>query len=67
VGLFLSLARVVLAACGSSGTTSWTISELGAPDAIEGYASSVSVLPGQSFRLSMRKAWTRKSGDAVET
>lgn len=33
------------------GTSSWRIHDLGAPDAIEGYAGSQSVLPGQSFRL----------------
>ncbi len=33
------------------GTRAWRITDLGAPDAIEGYASQVSVLPGQSFRL----------------
>ncbi len=33
------------------GAAFWHIRELGARDAIEGYASSVSVLPGQSFRL----------------
>ena len=33
------------------GTAGWYIHDLGAPDAIEGYADRVSVLPGQSFRL----------------
>lgn len=33
------------------GTRKWHIRDLGAPGAIEGYASQVSVLPGQSFRL----------------
>lgn len=33
------------------GTRRWRITDLGAPDAIEGYADRVSVLPGQSFRL----------------
>ncbi|MBO0809807.1 MAG: hypothetical protein J2P32_16045, partial [Actinobacteria bacterium] len=33
------------------GTWDWHITNLGAPDAIEGYADHVSVLPGQSFRV----------------
>jgi len=33
------------------GTRSWKLTRLGAPAAIEGYASVVSVLPGQPFRL----------------
>lgn len=33
------------------GTSAWRITDLGAPDAIEGYADQQSVLPGQSFRL----------------
>jgi hypothetical protein len=33
------------------GTGDWRITDLGSPAAIEGYASRVSVLPGQSFRL----------------
>lgn len=33
------------------GTSAWRITELGAADAIEGYADRQSVLPGQSFRL----------------
>ena len=33
------------------GTTHWYIHDLGAQDAIEGYAGQVSVLPGQPFRL----------------
>ena len=33
------------------GTAFWYIHNVGAPDAIEGYADQVSVLPGQSFRL----------------
>ncbi len=33
------------------GTAEWRICDVGSPDAIEGYASTVSVLPGQSFRL----------------
>jgi hypothetical protein len=33
------------------GTSAWRITDLGAPDAITGYASEQSVLPGQSFRL----------------
>jgi hypothetical protein len=33
------------------GTRAWRITRLGAPDAIQGYADQVSVLPGQSFRL----------------
>jgi len=33
------------------GTSAWRITDLGAPDAIDGYADQQSVLPGQSFRL----------------
>ena len=33
------------------GTSAWRITDLGAGDAIEGYADKQSVLPGQSFRL----------------
>jgi hypothetical protein len=33
------------------GTSAWRITDLGAADAIEGYADQQSVLPGQSFRL----------------
>jgi N,N-dimethylformamidase beta subunit-like protein len=33
------------------GTRDWRITNLGRPHAIEGFASRVSVLPGQSFRL----------------
>jgi hypothetical protein len=33
------------------GTARWYIHDTGAPDAIEGYADQVSVLPGQPFRL----------------
>ena len=33
------------------GTSAWRITDLGAPDAINGYADRQSVLPGQSFRL----------------
>jgi len=33
------------------GTSAWRITNLGADDAIEGYADQQSVLPGQSFRL----------------
>ncbi len=35
----------------AAGTRGWYITHLGAPDAIEGFADRVSVLPGQSFRL----------------
>ncbi|HZR51850.1 MAG TPA: N,N-dimethylformamidase beta subunit family domain-containing protein [Streptosporangiaceae bacterium] len=34
-----------------SGTSSWRITDQGADDAIDGYASAQSVLPGQSFTL----------------
>jgi hypothetical protein len=33
------------------GTRAWQITDQGAPDAIEGYADHVSVLPGQPFKL----------------
>ena len=33
------------------GTSAWRITDLGAADAIDGYADQQSVLPGQSFRL----------------
>jgi len=33
------------------GTSAWRIADLGAADAIEGYADQQSVLPGQDFRL----------------
>ena len=33
------------------GTSTWRITDLGAPGAIEGYADQQSILPGQSFRL----------------
>jgi hypothetical protein len=33
------------------GTADWRICDAGAPGTIQGYASAVSVLPGQSFRL----------------
>jgi hypothetical protein len=33
------------------GTSTWRITDLGAPGAIEGYADQQSVLPGQGFRL----------------
>jgi hypothetical protein len=33
------------------GTSAWRITDLGAADAIEGYADQQSVLPGQSLRL----------------
>jgi hypothetical protein len=36
---------------GNPGTSAWRISHEGAPDAIEGYAGQVSVLPGQPVRL----------------
>ena len=35
----------------AAGTSRWHITDLGSPAAIEGFASRVSVLPGQSFRL----------------
>jgi hypothetical protein len=33
------------------GTSAWRITDLGAPNAIDGYADQQSVLPGQGFRL----------------
>ena len=60
------LAVLLAAGCGASnsgkgpfpaaenakpGTSNWRIDELGTHSAIEGYASAVSVLPGQQFRL----------------
>ena len=42
----------LIAGCGAAGgATSWKIGNEGATNAIEGYASAVSVLPGQGFRL----------------
>ncbi len=43
------------------GTPRWQVRRLGAPDAIEGFADRVSVLPGQPFRLfvSTTSRWWR--------
>ncbi len=42
----------LIAGCGAGGgATTWKISDEGPAKAIEGYASAVSVLPGQQFRL----------------
>ena len=45
--VLIAAVSVITGGCGGQGHTRGR----GAPDAIEGYASAVSVLPGQSFRL----------------
>ena len=45
--VLIAAVSVITGGCGGQGHTRGP----GAPDAIEGYASAVSVLPGQSFRL----------------